>query len=73
LPAGKVRDVALSEWAEYHRNYDIYEHNKRNAERTARALETTNGKLAYKILHDHRHNEDEGFEVRDVYEEYPTD
>ena len=73
LPSGKVRDVALAEWSEYHKKYECYERNKREAEKVQKALDTNNGKLAYKILYDNRHTEDEGFEVKDVYEEYPTD
>lgn len=73
LPPGKVRDVALAEWSDYHKRYECYERMKRDMERTQKALDTNNGKLAYKILYDHRHHEDEGFEVKDVHEEYPTD
>lgn len=70
LPAGRVRDVALAEWSGYHRDCEEYERRKHDFDRTTRALETNNGRLAYKILADHRHYEDEGFEIRDVLDEY---
>jgi hypothetical protein len=70
LPPGKVREVALAEWGEYHKKVECYQRLKRDVERTKKALDENNGKLAYKILYEHRHHEDEGFEIREVREEY---
>jgi hypothetical protein len=72
LPECKVRDLALSEWAEYHNLVTRNERLRDQIERTERALKTNNGKLAYRLLYERRHCENEGFELYDVYSEYPV-
>lgn len=73
FPEGKVRDLALAEWSEYHHSVAINERLRDRIERTERALQMNNGKLAYKLLHERRHCENEGFELHNVYAEYPVD
>jgi hypothetical protein len=70
LPAGAIKDFALSEWSQYHKLRQQYESEREDIELMDKALSTNNGKLAYKILKGN--SREQRFEIKDVQEEYPN-
>lgn len=66
LPNGKVKDMALKEWEDYHRSLKRYTQHKRNVARIREAIQNEDDKLAYHILDYYRGWEDEGFEIVEI-------
>ena len=71
LPSGSVRAAALYEWEQYDKRVQAIEQKKKDIADIRKAIETRDGRLAYKVMYRRRWVEDESFDIVKVFDQYP--